>query len=242
MKFVSLTLVALLPLLSCSHRPDKLEQKPGTQAKSVRILFIGNSHTGNCDVPGMVRQMMESDGTGTPVYTESIFTAFLEDAGQNVQTQNRIKNGKWDIVICQAVKLSSSHQYSYPHDGAIKIAKLAADTGAKTYLFAEWPRKGWDETEYILGVYQQVAQASGVKVIPVCRAWDIALKKNPNLDLWLQDGNHSSPLGAYLASGVIYYWLLDGIGQPRYIPAGLVSRTATQMLAIAKETHQQYGK
>lgn len=229
-------------LASCAPAPADAVAETGEKAANTRILFIGNSHTGSGDVPGTVKGLMLSDGSGRTVYTESIFVAFLEDAGENAQIRQRVQSGNWDYVVCQGVKLSSSHNYVYPHDGAIKIAKLAADSGAKTFLFAEWPRKGWDETAYILSVYKEVSDAAGAPIIPTCRAWDIALSRYRNIDLWSPDGNHSSQLGAYLASCTIYFWLSEGKGDPAYAPSGLQSRDSVQMAKIAKETWEKFGK
>lgn len=207
----------------------------------MRILFIGNSHTGNCDVPGTIKAMIESDGSGRRVYTETLSVAFLEDAAQQPSYMNTVRNGKWDIVVLQGLKLSNSHKYKYPHDGAVEVAKAAIKGGAKTYFFAEWPRAGWNETDYILKEYGEISKATGAEIIPICRTWDSVLANNKNANLWSQDGNHSSPLGAYLACCVIYYWISGDSHKPNYAPRDVQSE-ALRALDYALATYKKFGK
>ncbi len=230
--------LSLLLLSGCVGESTQPNTEDGADT---RLLFIGNSHTGNGDVPGTIKAMMESDGSGRKVYVEQIGCAFLEDVALNKTSMDRIEKGKWDAVICQGVKLSSSHMRSYPHEGAVEVVKSALKGGAKAYLYAEWPRKDWDETDYILRVYGQVAKDSGGHIIPTCRAWDLVLQKDKNPDLWFDDGNHSSPLGAYLACSVIYYWLSGDGHTPSYVPKD-VTGDSKAMRAVALETYKKFYK
>ncbi len=230
---VMLRLIALLSLVVMAL---------SAQAATVRILFLGNSHTSYNNIAGTVKSMIESDGTGNRAYVETRIGAFLEDLATNQQVLNTIKNGKWNYVIFQGAKLSSSHQYNYSQDGAIAMAKLAIASGAKAMLYAEWPRRGWNETNYILGVYNKIAAASGASIIPVCRSWDIALAKYPKVNLWMSDGNHANALGGYLASASLYLWLAGDKATPRYVPAGVNGTSASQLFAIAREAYQRFGK
>jgi hypothetical protein len=52
-------------------------------------------------------------------------------------------------------------------------------------------------------VYRQMAEAAGVRVARVGRAWDIALAARPNLSLHDSDGNHESQTGAFLTACVL---------------------------------------
>lgn len=212
------------------------------QAQQVRILFLGNSHTANNNVPLLVKNLIQSDGSGRKVTYTVITGAFLEDLAKTKRVVDTIRTGKWNYVVLQGAKLSSSHNFNYSQDGAIALARLALQSGAKPMLFAEWPRKGWNETDYILGVYAKIKAASGAFIIPVCRGWDLALSQVPTLNLWATDGNHSSLLGAYLASGVIYYWLSGDSRTPKFTPSGLSSAQTTQMIQFAKQTYGKYGK
>lgn len=185
-------------------------------ASKLSILFLGNSHTAVNDVPAMVKSLIESDGSKRQVVLGTITGTNLEQLGNNSQAIQAISSGKWDVVILQGAALSSSHKYVYSQAGAIKLAKLAKASKARVLLYAEWPRKGWDETDYILGIYSQIAKASGAEIVPVCSAWDAALKLRSDLELWAGDGNHSSPLGGFLAGLTIADFL--GAGESNWMP------------------------
>jgi hypothetical protein len=74
----------------------------------------------------------------------------------------------------------------------------------------------------------------GAELVPVCYAWDIALKSSPNLVLWEDDGNHASALGTYLASNVFYYYIAGLKGTPTWTLAGVPPATAHLFRASAK--------
>jgi hypothetical protein len=181
-----------------------------------RILFLGNSHTLVNDIPGQVKSILESDGSKRKVTVSSIAGGALEALSNQPDALKAVSSGQWDVVILQGAALSSSHKYVYSQAGAIKLAKLAEASKARTLLYAEWPRKGWDETGYILGIYGQIAKASGAEIIPVCSAWDAALRVRKDLELWSSDGNHSSPIGGYLAALTIADFL--GAGESNWTP------------------------
>jgi hypothetical protein len=177
------------------------------QPTPLRILFIGNSHTAGNDIPGSVKRQWEVTKPQIQVTTEMMLGGALEDISRRNDVQDKIRDGHWNLVVLQGAAISQSHKYTYSQEGAISLAKLAKSSGARALLYAEWPRKGWNETEYILNVYRGIAKASGAEIIPVCKAWDEALKRNSKLDLWLPDGNHSSSAGGYLASVFITGWI-----------------------------------
>lgn len=185
-------------------------------ASKLSILFLGNSHTAVNNVPWMVEALLESDASKRSVTVEMITGGALEDLSGRQDVLKAVSSGRWDVIVLQGAALSSSHKYVYSQAGAIKLAKLAKASKARVLLYAEWPRKGWDETDYILGIYSQIAKASGAEIVPVCSAWDAALKVRNDLELWAGDGNHSSPLGGFLAGLTIADFL--GAGESNWMP------------------------
>lgn len=190
--------------------------------KPLRILFIGNSHTQVNDLPAMMKSLIESDGSGRVVETARFFEDFLNDGVNDRAACQALNDPKWDVVVLQGAKASSSHRYKYNNDGCAALARMARRVGSRTLFFVEWPRRGWDESEFQMNVYRPIAQAApGSELVPVCYAWDAILKKSPNLDLWAPDGNHASPLGTYLAANVFYYYLSGTKRSPTWSPAGV---------------------
>lgn len=172
-----------------------------------RVLMIGNSHTALNNLPLMVRTILNTDAKWGPVTMEMRTGAFLEDIAAQPRIRKEIADGKWDVIVLQAAKVSSSHKYRYSQAGGIELAKLAKASGARTLIFAEWPRKGVKETEFILNVYREIADPAKVEIVPVGKAWDAYLAKRPNAALWDADGNHASPTGSVLAAYTIACWI-----------------------------------
>lgn len=209
----------------------------GTVApKVLAVLFLGNSHTSSYDVPGMVRALLLSDGTRREVKVESRSASFLEDFATMPSVTQLIRGRAWDAVVMQGAKLSSSHKYDYPHDGAVKIARMARDSGAKALLFAEWPRRGWNETEYILKEYREISTPSGATLMPVCRTWDKVRAARPNLELWSSDGNHANQAGAYVAACHLYFELFGKSGSPNWRLGSMAQGDAAFLCGVARRT------
>ena len=201
----------------------------------VSILFLGNSHTAANNLPAMVRQLIESDGSGDRATVESRFMGFLEDYAGNQEVRGQLASKKWKVVVLQGAKLSSSHKFVYPHDGAIATAKLAKESGSRVLYFAEWSRSGWAETDWILDSYAGIAKPTASEVIRVPVAWDLALKRNPRLPMWAGDGNHAQLAGSYLAALTIYFTVLGSKRTPTWRPVGIDAPTQSMFLECAKQ-------
>jgi len=205
-------------------------------SQSLRILFIGNSHTEVNDLPTMVASLLQSDGSGRRVETQRYFEAFLTDAVNDPAACTAAADPKWDVVVLQGAMASSSHKYKYDNTNCATIGNMARKAGSRVLYFVEWPRRGWDESEFQMNVYRPIRNAvPGSELVPVCYAWDAILKKSPNLDLWNVDGNHASPLGTYLAANVFYYYLAGMSRNPSWSLAGIDSRTNTMAHSAARD-------
>jgi hypothetical protein len=200
-------------------------------APGLRILFLGNSHTAMHDIPGMVRQLLETPSK--KVTTKYISCGFLNDLDRE-DVRKVISDGGWDVVVMQAAKVSSSHKYTYSQQGGINLAKLAVAEGAKTLLFVEWPRRGWNESRLQMAVYERIAKKSGAKPVPICFAWDKAIKELPSVEFWAADGNHSALPGAYLAACTLSYYISGNANA--WAPKGVDTRLAQRLRSIARGT------
>ena len=203
------------------------------QAETIRILFLGNSHTATGNVPEQVKVLLAKPGR--TVEAQFISCGLLQDIGQNAQVHNAIKTGKFDVVVLQGAGLSQSHKYVYPTDGAITLAKLAKEYEARVLLFAEWSRAGIDETPYTLGVYGAIAKAARAEIVPVCKAFDQARKKDPSLALLSSDGIHANQVGAYLASCTLAT-AIDPKAPLNYVANGVSTVIANMLKGVARET------
>ncbi len=200
--------------------------------KPLGILFLGNSHTGSNDVPGMVKGLIEANGRRLTVTTRYL-VGDLASLGGSSQAKSEIADGSYDYLVLQGAPMSSSHKFTYSQAGPIALAKAGLAAGMRVLLFAEWPRRGWKETGFILDIYGKTWQAAnGSEILPIPQTWDRVLAKRPSLELWQPDGNHAALPGSFLAACVIAD-RIAGISKSTYVPPGLDPRLAAWLRDVA---------
>ena len=177
---------------------------PASGVADITLLFMGNSHTSNHDVPGMVAAMVRAARPGRSVFaTEAPGWMFLEERSRDAASLELLDRRRWSYVVLQAQKYSTSGAFFYPIDGAVVLAQRARAGGAVPVMFPEWPLRGVDETQRIYDLHVSIAQVAPACVAPVGQAWDLALARFPAMVLYDPDGNHSASAGAFLAALVL---------------------------------------
>lgn len=166
------------------------------------VVFFGNSLTGMNDVPGRTIGLLRRAAPAYDWRAEYVGCGHLKDAFGDKRAQTAWRSGAYAVVL-QAQEISMSHKFRYSQEAARNMAKEAKAKGSKVFLFAEWSRKGIDETAYIEGIYREIADATKTEVIPVGRVWDLVQKKAPSAALISSDGNHAALPGSALAATVL---------------------------------------
>lgn len=200
----------------------------------LHLLFLGNSHTSMNNLPAMVKSLAESDGSGRKVMVQMRTSGFLEEFAAQEPVKDLIASRRWHGIILQGLKLSSSHKYQYDHTGAVEIGQLAKKHSEHPRFFAEWPRKGWDEADWIAGQYGPTAQKAAVPIAKISLSWPPVLKEFPGLALWQSDGNHATPTGTYLAACGIYFSVFGDRNMPTWQPASIKEDLARRLRQHAK--------
>jgi hypothetical protein len=214
---------------------------PAPQAANaeINLLFMGNSHTSINNVPGMVGEMVRAARPARSVAAiEAPGWLFLGDRAQDEPSLQLLREGRWSFVVLQAQEYSSSGQFTYPTTGAESLVNMASDLHATPILFPEWPRRGIDESQRIYSLHVSIAQKQAACVAPIPQAFELAYVRTPNVVLHAQDGNHSSPAGAFLASLVIANTMTsfppDQLPYFRSIPVD--EATQQRLRSVAAET------
>lgn len=174
------------------------------RAADVSILFIGNSHTSSHNLPDLVARMIRFQQPGKTVYVRTLGVGHLEDMARNPSFAEELEAAQWKFVVLQAQKISVSGKFEYSRKEGIDFAKRAKARGATPLFYSEWglkdvPGDGRRNEK----IYREMATDSGAGVLPVGRAWDLALFVRPELSLHQGDGNHQSAFGAFLTGCVI---------------------------------------
>ncbi len=184
----------------------------------VRLLFLGNSHTARHDVPATVAALWRaSEPAAEVVSVRSPASMLTNDRERHQPSLALVGSQAWDAVVIQGQNYSASGRFDYPTTGAELFVRLAREQGAIPVLFAEWPRRGLEETERIVATYARVSASEPSCLPPVPEAFDLADERYPRLVLHADDGNHASAAGAFLASVVL--WASISGGDPEELPA-----------------------
>jgi hypothetical protein len=245
--------VCIVVMFACCDRSSvSLSQETADQKRQTErvaqadysILFVGNSHTEAHNLTGTICDMIRFVQPDKTVYGDFIQVVFLEGALRETNYRKEIKLRPWKFVILQAQKISASGRHKYSRKDGLEMAKMAKERGASVLYYPEWglykvPGDGERQEK----VYREMAAEAGVSLAPVARAWDLAIAEQPNLPLYETDGNHQSPLGAFLTACVIA-GRITGVDANTFaeFPYPIGSAADRKLLAAAAEKSLQEFK
>ncbi len=173
---------------------------------TLKVLFVGNSYTYVQNLPQIVSIISDSTKTKLVTRKSTVGGAYLSEhwyGKRGLKTKEIITKGKFDIVILQENSMATILQ----PDSTIKYAKLLCglikSSGAKPYLYMTWAREKVPQSQdEITNVYSKIAKDNGEILVPVGKAWELAIKLRPTINLYDPDGSHPSSLGAILSAYV----------------------------------------
>ncbi len=201
--------------------------------KTLKVLFIGSSHTARGDVPGMVTQLAASAPADRPRIATSDFlrmgttiAMFWQLGDSPESTRGVIASEPWDVVVFE-------NFYTLKTEEALKYAQLFSDAikarGARTVIY-ETPNGKDRPYPEAFDTYHQsslaMSKAINAPLAAAVPAWMKHLgptKPTPEqLEELYADGIHASPTGAYISALAIYAALTGtspvGLYYPKDIP------------------------
>ena len=163
MKKILLILI-ILTTISC-----KSQQKDS--AKEINVLFIGNSLTYFYDMPQTVQKMLNETnlnirieqstfpGQSLDGHLSDIITSRTENGintrkkeeGEKTETEIKIAEKKWDVVILQTGTISvliPENRELITNKAIFEIKKLVSNPNCKFILFNTWPSKNEYPKQY----------------------------------------------------------------------------------------------
>ena len=157
----------------------------------------------------------------------------------------------WDTVVLQEQSRRSGsterdrNRWTVPY--AQKLHREIAIAGAETVLFMTWgyrdgdPYEDPNDTYWAMqaradATYGALAATLPAGIAPVGQAWAEALRRQPDLALWEEDGIHPSPLGSYLAACVFAATVFDVDPTTTDFTAGLDAGDAQFLQDVAADT------
>ena len=173
---------------------------------TLKVLFVGNSYTYVQNLPQVVSIISDSTKTKLLTRKSTVGGAYLSEhwyGKRGLKTKEIITKGKFDLVILQENSMGTIQQ----PDSTIKYAKLLCQlikaSGAKPCLYMTWAREKVPQyQDEITNAYSKIAKENGAILVPVGKAWQLAMKLRPTINLYDPDGSHPSGLGAILSAYV----------------------------------------
>jgi hypothetical protein len=190
---------------------------------SLRVLFVGNSHTFVNDLPGLFAGL--SVAGGRPVRTDaSTFGGYsLEDHTKTRATLDKIAQDSWSFVVLQEQSVIPTIRYwrdSSMCPASRLLDSLIRPQGAKTAFYMTWGWKyggsqsygdSWSQDfrdyfemqESVRVAYEGIANELSSTLVPVGMAFALARRTDSLVDLWQADSCHATLEGTYLGACVL---------------------------------------
>lgn len=186
----------------------------------LRVLFLGNSLTAGYRLPELVRAMAASSGVAMEVAMRAPGGVSLDDHWADRESRAAVGERRWDFVVLQQGPSSQPDSRQALRASAKRWAREIRAAGARPALYMVWPYRGQAQGfELVARSYREAAERAEALLLPAGEAWSAALAADPGLALWVEDGLHPTPAGAWLAAAVIAHGLA-GV-DPARLPARL---------------------
>jgi hypothetical protein len=185
----------------------KVPQLSGT----LRVLFVGNSHSYEQDLSGMVQAVARQAGNTNLLTARVAFANYaLEDHAYEGTAVKALERSNWEYVVMQ--QGPSSLESSQQHLGYWSQWWQPRITAAQAtpVLFQIWPSAGrrGDAANALLSYANAAALVGGI-LAPAGDAFTAALEADGSIGVYSPDGLHASRRGAYLAALVIVGRILE---------------------------------
>lgn len=218
MKLLVLALISVLLSLSPACA-DNLPIK--------KILFVGNSYTGQNDMPYMVQKILNSNLDKQYGYvTGQIIQGGkkLSDQVKSGEMVEALRQDKYDVVFLQeqSTTLFYSNERPLSAEAFTQLIDEIRKHGAEPVIWSTWPRKPGNEFYQPAGFKnlktpkdfldmafmidefsRSISKQTGAAYVPVGGYWAGLMQTSPDLDLYEPDGSHPNVKGSYLAALLI---------------------------------------
>jgi hypothetical protein len=227
------------------------------QAKTLRVLFIGNSYTAVNNLPSQIAQL--ADGThDTLIYDMSAPGGYtFQQHTTNTTTLSKIQQGNWDYVVLQEQSQLPSFPDAqvasdvYPYAHALDSIIHENNPCAKTIFYVTWGRKNgdasncaffppvctYDGMDSLLQLrYSKMAEFNSSAIAPVAMVWHRVRTSAPGIELYDTDESHPSMAGTFVAACAFYSVLFEKSPLESTYTAGLNPGTTALIKTIAEAT------
>ena len=219
----------------------------GSDNKTTRILFIGNSLTYVNNLPAMVAAIAGSQGVTVIHDTHAPGGARFLAHASNKKVLRKLRKKSWDFVVLQeqsqlpsfgaallatkvfpyAKRLVENARKANPNTSVIFYMTMARRNGDPGFARISSELLSYEGTQRRINAsYLTMARDNKALVAPVGEAWRIVREERPDIALYA-DNTHPNPTGTYLAACVFYATLFrrpcTGAAVPRRVDKSIAA-------------------
>lgn len=225
------------------------------QDDTLRVLFIGNSHTYYNDLPLLFVNLAQSGGHPAVKDMSAPGGYTLLQHTTNATTLSKISQGTWDYVVLQeqsAYPVIEYYRDSSMYPSARMLDSLIRSSGQQTAFYMTW---GWRDggqreinghtspefrdyfhmQDSVTAAYCRIADELDDTLVPAGNAWARAKHADSSLVLWQDDGYHPQLIGSYMAACVFYAKFFNESPIGLSYTAGIAQDTALFLQTCANQ-------
>ena len=177
-------------------------------AKTYKILFIGNSMTFYWAIPESVQEMLEAGTRDVRIEPHrSLYGGkWLEYHYNKTDAIELIKTGGFDIVVLQEGSEHPLKKTDLFFEYAEKFDKVIRGSGARTLLYpSPMHRNNTDaDRRQVMRLFTQLSKKINAKIIPVCETLRLCYAERPDVVWHNADGVHMGMHGGYAVACTFY--------------------------------------
>ncbi len=242
-------LVALMAALVVTAQPSIPDD-------TLRVLFIGNSHTYVNNVPGMVESLAVAGGRLLATDLSAPGGYALMQHCTTEATLSRIQQATWDVVVLQEqsqIPVIDYWRFNGMYPASRLLDSLIRENRGATMFYMTWGWKNGGQHSYsgyssivfrdyfhmqdsVAASYEMIAGELGARMAPVGRAWRLAKSLDTLIQLHQPDECHATLQGSYLGACVFYAVLFGADPTGLTYRAGLDSTQAVFLQNAAWQT------
>ncbi len=202
-------------------------------ATELNILFIGNSFTARNNMPGLIAQMAAARGRKLGHSLINAGGASLRMHWNKGEAQRVLAATAIDYVVLQEQSTLPVKNATRMHENIRLFDDAIRSAGSKTVLYMTWSRQLEPQNQKLItDAYDAIGAELDAIVVPVGVAWQQAIAKHPDLNLYDKDGSHPSLAGSYLAACVFFSVLYNE--NPAGINSEVIGLNAKDVTTLQK--------
>jgi hypothetical protein len=174
-------------------------------AKSLKVLYVGNSLTYTNDLPSLIAAIAKQDSVDI-TYTTFAFPDYsLEDHWNEGKVEDVIATGHYDFVVAQQGPSALPESQVLLLEYVNRFQAICKKHNTKLLLYMVWPSKArLFDLDNVIASYTKAASTTGASLSPAGLAWKLAWQNDPSLSLYGPDNFHPGMQGSLLAAMTLY--------------------------------------